>query len=506
VAHDDTAIFFNARLKLSPGEDRGQALGTLVEYEAQGLRLSIGFPNAAQTRGTLSCRHIEIAARREGDEPEFSDLGRPWESAWRPDLRNSGSVLVDTASSRALTPEGWQLFAPANPVPDKPLCNIIPVGLHELTFPYGVEQVFYGSRPVLAYPGSIRTSAYYNGQIAVAHVDSATSRAWITLADWTPADETARNIRRYHWIAAADVYAMIGWRGSLWITDGADASPERIMRLYQISTTGIRLAAEYPHAFRSGNEGYGMMVCGERLLIGHYPSGLLLAYDGASLEPLSFGEELHQKLGLGLNPYAYGESQTLALYGGEVWVGHYPWGYLLRSKPDLAHWTPYTLFRGPDARPNTCPYRDEVAARIAAVSAETGQDAEGEHFYDEMWARRVHSAAWYGNGLALGLASRRGTVFNAERDAGIDPEELADYGSVRLIEMPNTLVARFPWPATGEMELTVRITAGEIRLLADGALIASRPHTLTKSETASLKAVSQGKGIYGECEVPLQIN
>jgi hypothetical protein len=31
VAHDDTATFFNARLKLSPGEDRGQALGTLVD-------------------------------------------------------------------------------------------------------------------------------------------------------------------------------------------------------------------------------------------------------------------------------------------------------------------------------------------------------------------------------------------------------------------------------------------------------------------------------------------
>lgn len=496
---------FEARLKLTPGQDFGQALGTLAEYEAEGLRVTIGFPNAAQTRGTLSCRHLEIAASRQSDEPAFTDLGRPWESGWRPDLRNDGALLVDTASRRALTSEGWQTYAPANPVPTQALCNIIPVGRYPLTFPHGAEQVFYGSRPVLAYPGSIRTSAYYQGQIAVAHVDSNTHRAWITLADWTPADEEASNIRRYHWIAAADVYAMIGWRGSFWITDGADASPERIMRLYEISRSGIRLAAEYPHAFRSGNEGYGLAICGDQLLIGHYPSGFILAFDGTTLTALSFGEGINQALGLGLNPYAYGESQTLAVYGGAVWVGHYPWGYLLRSDGDLKQWSSYALFRGPDARANSCPYRDEVAARIATIASNTGQDPVSEHFYDEMWARRVHSAGWFGNGLALGLASRRGTVFDAERDAGIDPAELADYGSVRLVEMPNTLIASFEWPASGEVVLTAKVTSEEMILLADETPVARRAHTLDPAAVSALRLVRQGSGVYGRCEVPLAL-
>jgi len=499
------SLLFEARLKLTPGEDCGQAFGTLAEYEGAGLRLTIGFPNAAQTRGTLSFRHLEIAALREGDEPVFSDLGRPWESGWRPDLRNDGAVLVDTASGRALTPDGWQPYAPANPVPNKALCNMIPVGRYLLTFPHGTEQVFYGSRPVLAYPGSIRTSAYYQGQIAVAHVDSNTQRAWITVADWTPADEEARNIRRYHWIAAADVYAMIGWRGSFWITDGAEASPERIMRLYEISRSGIRLAAEYPHAFRSGNEGYGMAICGDQLLIGHYPSGFILAFDGTALNAISFGAGINQALGLGLNPYAYGESQTLALYGGSVWVGHYPWGYLLRSGADLKQWSSYALFRGPEARANSCPYRDEVAARIATITSKIGQDPVSEHFYDEMWARRVHSAGWLGNGLALGLASRRGTVFDAERDAGIDAAELEDYGSVRLVEMPNTLIVPFVWPASGDVVLTLHVTSEEMVLLADDTPVARRAHTLDASAVSALRLVRQGSGVYGDCEVPLAL-
>lgn len=147
---------------------------------------------------------------------------------------------------------------------------------------------------------------------------SASSRAWITSADWRPSWAHARSVRRYHWIHASDVYAMIGWRGAIHLTDGADAGPERTMRLYRITVAGIEVAAEHQHTYRGGNEGYGLAVCGDKLLIGHYPSGLVLGWDGEALQAVCYGEEITQLLGVGLNPYAYGEAQTLAIYAGAV--------------------------------------------------------------------------------------------------------------------------------------------------------------------------------------------
>jgi len=496
---------FEACFELELGEDTGRALGTLAEYEGDGVRLSLGFPNSAQTRGLLSFRHIECACRRPDDMPEFEDLGRPSETFWRPDLRNVRETLIDTASHRAFDGQRWANYTPVNPVPAASLCNVIPVGAFDLIFPHGVEQVFYGARPVLSYCGSIRTSAYYDGRIAVAHVDSASGRAWITVADWQPSWETARNIRCYHWIAASDVYAIIGWRGAFWMTDGADASPDRTMRLYRITRAGIEVAADFAHVFRSGNEGYGMAVAGERLLIGHFPSGLVLAFDGERLEALTFGEDIMQKLGTGLNAYAYGESQTLTIYGGKIWVGHYPWGYLLSGDAAAETWQAFSLFGGQDARSNSCPYRDEVALLLEAAAQDCDPPTPDGELYDEMWARRIHSAAWYDNGLALGLASRRGTVYDAGRDKGIDPADLTDYGSVRVVRMPNTLAAPFPWPKSGEARICLSITETDLALSVNGQPLARRAHTLTGAQLASLRLASVGSGVYGASEVPVRL-
>lgn len=114
---------------------------------------------------------------------------------------------------------------------------------------------------------------------------------------------------------------MIGWRGAIHLTDGADAGPERTMRLYRITVAGIEVVAEHPHTYRGENEGYGLAVCGDKLLIGHYPSGPVLGRDGEALQAVCYGEKITQLLGVGLNPYAYGEAQTLAVYAGAVWVG-----------------------------------------------------------------------------------------------------------------------------------------------------------------------------------------
>jgi hypothetical protein len=494
---------FSESLELGLGEDTGKAIGTIAQHAGPGVTLSLGFPNAAQTRGVLSFRHIEFSARRANAAVEFEDLGRPSESAWLPSLRNVGAELVDASSGTVHEKAGWLPYSCRTPVPSAPLCTGTRVGDFDLLFQHGVEEVFYGSHPVLAYPGSIRTGLYYDGRIAVAHVDSDTSRAWISVADWLPSWERAENVKRYHWVHAADIYAMIGWRGAIYFTDGADATPERTMRLYRITRSGIEIAAEHKHTYRGGNEGYGMAVCGDQLLIGHYPSGLVLAYDGEALKPVSFGHEINHLLGVGLNPYAYGEAQTIAVYAGAVWVGHYPWGYLLEGSADLSAWRAHALFRGPAPQPNSCPYRNQVSARLAALQASTGQSAESHHFYDEMWARRIHSAAYSGNGMALGLGSRRGTVFDAARDEGIDPAELADYGVVRVARAPNVVVAPFPWPSGGRARICAHLTPTEMILSVNDTVVGRARHDLSTKEILAFRTPQTGRGVYGESEVEI---
>lgn len=110
-----------------------------------------------------------------------------------------------------------------------------------------------------------------------------------------------------------------------------------------------------------------------------------------------------------------------------------------------------------------------------------------------MWARRVHSAAYYDNGLALGLASGRGTVFDAERNEGIEPAELSDSGVVRLVKVPNVIAAPFLWPDYGIGRVDAKIIAKEMILSVNGYLIGRRPHDLSIAEIRALFAPMIGR-------------
>lgn len=502
-------VIFSALARLTGcAPDIGRAVGTIAAFAGDGsrgpLRGIVGCANAAQTRAVLSFRHIEFSIVREDADATIDDLGRPWDDAWRPELVNVDGVLLDAASGRAFQHGQWRPYRRRCPVPNAPLCSAVPIGGSRVTFPHGVERVFYGARPILDYEGSLRTGTYYDGLLVVAHVASDGARAWVTTAEWRPDWESARHVQRYHWSPACDVYAMIGWRGGVWFADGAMSGGDGSLRLFRASREGLKALASHPPAPGGGNEAYGMTVMHDALLIGHYPSGLVLRFDGRRLAPLRYGEDISQLLGVGAHAFAYGEAQTLALYGGRLWVGHYPWGYLLDADPELSRWRARPLFRGPEPAPNSAPYRPRVAERIAAREAQ-GAPARTHDFFEEMWSRRVHSAAFHDHALALGLASRRGAVHDPARDDFIDAAELADYGGVRLLRAPNTIVAPMPWPAGDVCTVEAQADSRCMRLFVDGVELGAVAHDLSAEELRGLSLRSVGDGLFGRSELSAQV-
>jgi hypothetical protein len=495
------SIAFKVSVRVETGEvDTGRSFGTLAAFIGDGVRGVLGCANAAQTRAPLSQRHLEFSIVRDSAPVTIEDLGRPTEAVWRPELHTCDGDLYEAVSRKVWREGKWVPHARRCPVPEAHLCGVVPVGGGQVTFPHGVERVFYGARPILHYEGSLRTGIYYDGLLCVAHVSADASRAWLTVARWRPDWAVARDIQRYHWAPLCDVYAMIGWRGGIYLADGAHSGGDGGLRLFRVTGEGLQIVAAHPPAPRGGAEAYGMAVMHDSLLVGHYPSGQTLRFDGERLTPLDYGEPVVQLLGVGDHQYAYGEAQTLALYGGRLWVGHYPWGYLLSAGPDLTDWRAEPLFGGQTPTPNSAPYRAAVAAKIASGAART------DEFFEEMWARRIHSAALHDNGLALGLASRRGAAFDAARDGFLDAADFADYGAVRMLRTPNTLLTPLPWPANGMLHIEAVANADTLSLCFDGKEVARTGHDLTARELRSLRVESRGAGVYGATEFALAVS
>ena len=78
---------------------------------------------------------------------------------------------------------------------------------------------------------------------------------------------------------------------------------------------------------------YSTMAFHDRLLMGQYPTGRVFEYDGKKITDL---EGWPPKL-QGVSGSAR-EAQTTVIYGGDVFVGVWPWGELWRYSPDSKSW------------------------------------------------------------------------------------------------------------------------------------------------------------------------
>lgn len=497
----------------SDGVFTSRNLGTLFESSDGQTVCRAGFANGAQTRGKISQKHLEFTCgpvRALDGVSEVFDAGKPTAGSTRSEVRSLRDGVVDVSAHSSLVDGKWRPYAfeDVEHAVDQSEMYVQAVQLIDgelLTFPHGVGLVLYGEKTVLDFScgSSLRNGIYYDGRIYVSHFDALTKRAWITHCDWTSEEETCLNTKTIDWPYWNDVYGMLGWQGALYMSTGADHEGKGA-GIWRFTPDSNELVRVFPSDDRFSGEFYGMLVVYDSLIVGHYPSGYVARISGDGKGAfLNVPAPLSDTYGKAVGQALYREAQSLDLYAGRVWIGMYPWGFLWEGTPSLENWRRHRLFTWPAIDPSEAtPFHNELNARYLLMSA-SQRTAMGARALPSFWGKRIHSVALSGdeNSVLYGLGNMPGLPYEPVRDSSFGTvENFQEYGSVRGLRAPNTIVKYVPWPKDGELNLKFSITCREMILSFEGQEVERIPAKLCGPDFAEMKLLSVGHGLYGSSE------
>jgi hypothetical protein len=219
----------------------------------------------------------------------------------------------------------------------------------------------------------------------------------------------------------------------------------------------------------------------DRLLLGQYPTGELFAFDGETVKRIKGWPPVMK----GVSGSAR-EAQTIVLYGGELYVGVWPWGEVWRYHRELGKWDlARRMFTHPaltDA--TTHPYELECKA-LGGV--------------ENLWGQRVTSMVPLKDSLLISTSAKNPLEWEPKFDF-VGNDSWKEYGSVTRMHASGHLSAPVKW-TDGSTELRFTLADGVMRVEQDGKPIGST--TLSGSVMSapvsanSLRKTDWGQGAYG---------
>jgi uncharacterized lipoprotein YddW (UPF0748 family) len=213
----------------------------------------------------------------------------------------------------------------------------------------------------------------------------------------------------------------------------------------------------------------------DRLLLGQYPTGELFEFDGTQLRHLPDQPPVMP----GVSPHAR-EAQTLAIYGGDLYAGVWPWGEVWRLDRRASAWRFLgRMFTHPAPTAETThPYENE--------SKKLGQVLNH-------WGQRVTSLVPHGDSLYIATSSKGGTPYEAKFGFLSDIES-QEYGAVYRYRKPGSLAAPFEW-RTGVTTFEFVHDGSRLAVYQDGRQIGAAECKLPAIDDVS--RVVWGKGVFG---------
>lgn len=220
---------------------------------------------------------------------------------------------------------------------------------------------------------------------------------------------------------------------------------------------------------------YSMINYYDRLLLGQYPTGELYEFDGKELT-----------LRKGWPPVMPGisgrarEAQTTAIYGGDLYVGVWPWAEVWRY--DGTAWSfVRRMFTHPELTDAvTHPYEAECT-RLEIVL--------------NQWGQRVTSLIPSGDALHISTSAKSSAPYEP-RFGFLTDDQQKDYGAIYRLTRPGHLSVHTAWqerPTSFELTLT----RDRMSVSQDGKLLGSAPLEPGLTEGIALQDISWGKGVYG---------
>mgnify|MGYP001163995706 CR=1 FL=1 len=226
---------------------------------------------------------------------------------------------------------------------------------------------------------------------------------------------------------------------------------------------------------------YSMMNFYDRLLLAQYPTGKLFEYSGEEVTLIEGWPPVME----GVSTSAR-EAQTLAIYGGDLFVGVWPWAEMWRYSPDADRWVfnRRMLSHPPTTDETVHPYENESAA--AGI-------------VHNQWGQRVTSLVPNGTDLMISTSAKAPTLWEPAYD-WVGDGKWKEYGTVTRMTMPGVVCAPLQW-TEGPTQLEFAIDdEGCMSITQDGVALAFAKTDDTSGVQSGVADSDQmwKRGIFGE--------
>lgn len=469
------------------GRDLGQNFGSLFEASSNdgSLVLGAGFQNLYNTRYRADRHAVQFYVRPTGGRRTMvaETLPRPNRLCGTYLYGRDGIVHSTYGGLKAWNSDAgsWQETPSIGGTEES-----MRVGSGVLEF--GDATVKYNGTPILDPPdkGSYQLFFYAKGYLCFYHVNrgdgayrpyknDADGFSKLVACPWTP-DQTTVDLSK----AVVLTLPIVGETTFAWGQYGEQiVTGSNIGGFYVFEDGAWRMLLE--PKIGVSYQLYSTMAYYDRLLMGQYPTGLVFEYDGQRIAPLAgWPPQLE-----GVSPSAR-EAQTTAIYGGDVFVGVWPWGELWRYNPDSKTWT---FMRRMFDHPHLS---DEI---IHPYDKENSGNAPGN-----LWGQRVTSLVTSGTDLFVSTSAKFPCEWDAEKYPFLAPDRWKSYGTVYRLTMPGHLGARTKW-TDGSTTLEFTVRGREITIAQDGKTLAASELTGPLADqlraVSGLKDLKWGSGVYG---------
>jgi len=471
---------------LDRGRDLGQNFGSLFEVASSdgSLVIGAGFQNLYNTRYRSDRHTLQFFIRPTDGQRAFTTEKLP-----RPNnlcgtyLNSRDDVVYSTfGGNKAWQPESqtWQEAANAY--------DVMRVGNDLMQF--GSSQVTYNGKTIISPPakGSYKLFFYANGHLCFYHVNRGDRgyRAYENDEDgfsklyacpWAPGDGQVDLSK-----AVVLTLPVVGETTFAWGQLGKqNVTGSNIGGFYIFEDGAWRMLLE-PN-LKVSYQLYSTMAFHDRLLMGQYPTGRVFEYDGEKITDLaSWPPRLDGVTG------SAREAQTTTIYGGDVFVGVWPWGELWRYNPDSKTWA----FMGRQFEHPSI--SDKITHPYDIENSSTG--AVGNK-----WGQRVTSLVTRGANLFISTSAKWPCEWEPEKFPFLAPDKWKSYGTVHRMNIPGHLSAATQW-TDGPTRFEFTINGNEITITQDGKQLAaasiSGPIAQHLKAMTGLKKVNWGTGIYGQ--------
>ncbi len=480
-AREPLKIFF---ISSSLGEDQGQSFGSLFEiHDSNGtLVAGAGFADVYNTRFRSDRHTLQFFVRDPAHRQRYSTMDLP-----HPDMDMGVYLMGVNQELRAWTSARSNRVQRWNPEQREWIKEtdggIVSSGDGVMRVGAGVlrflsNKATYDDRVILSPP---EVGRYYNFYYALGHLffyhGQRTDEGGFTrvlACRWKPGQEGEIDVSKAVAIEAkyvgATPFAWGQYKDQVLTVDNQGG-----VYVFQQDRWRMLLEADDQVSYQV----YSMTNFYDRLYLAQYPTGNLFEYDGKQL--VRKQDWPPRVPGVAKNAR---EAQTMAIYGGDLMVGVWPWAELWRYQHDTDSWHSMgRMFKHPALRADlTHPY-EEQANRLDLVTNFFGQ--------------RITGMVPIVEGLMMSTSAKGTYEWNPKFDF-LNDQQRREYGAVIKLQRPGCLAAQIQW--TGKpIKFDFRVTQDSISVFQDGKRIAMTKHDMPLKWLSStgLK-MTLGKGAYGD--------